>query len=163
MPDEPADIIREAGIFFSRSKRCELFAKLTEVTWNGDHSLKEIISSMAAQIQPYDFCSVDALRRLKHSSLSKSYAVRKRIERLGHACANGICLGREDITKAVAPIDADVRDVLAIASNLIKQDVDGEFHLIDQDALRGWDPILFSSSEVEHTALLTEVWDNRHD
>lgn len=134
--DEPADIIREIGIMFNREERLKIYKDLINENCSiKNEELFMTISSLEKQ-HPKTSFNVDECweKVLKHPD----YNATSGLLDLKSAFDNGIFVGWNDIYIPLRKINMDIYDILTIASHMIQQDVDDEFHLIDGDALRGW-------------------------
>lgn len=144
VPDEPADIVRELGIFFTRRQRSLIYQQLGKNQWESNTPLNTTIQQLENETCMHDFKLAPVWERLLASAEKQSGTAYQEISRIQQLCNESNVVGWEDIYLPLSNIGVDIKDIVAIASNVIKQDVDDEYHLIDQDALRGWDPVLFS-------------------
>ncbi|MCO4313302.1 nucleoside-diphosphate kinase [Pectobacterium versatile] len=141
IPDEPADIIREIGILFSNSERVSLYQSLKEKNPTNLENINILIDNLENQHPKYDFSLNKAWSNVlsfASGNVQKNniYALKEKIE-------SGDVTGWEDVYNLLSSMGCNIYDILSIASCAIKQDVDYEFHLIDGDALRGWDSSYF--------------------
>lgn len=142
VPDEPADIVREFGIIFSREERREVYEAIrTRVRTEEDEVVAQI-EALESSSERCDFSIDETWVRVLAASKDADSVMRDIIQELFHSSQNGVEVGLEDIVGPLRKLGVHRNDVLTIATTLIKQDVEGEFHLIDGDALRGWDPKL---------------------
>lgn len=134
--DEPADIIREIGIMFNREERLKIYKDLINENYSiNNDELFNTISSLEKQHPKTSFNVDECWKKvLEHPA----YNITPELLELKNAFDNGIFLGWNDIYIPLRKINMDIYNILTIASHMIQQDVDDEFHLIDGDALRGW-------------------------
>lgn len=141
VPDEPADIIREIGILFERDQRFLIYRKLCSPSYVNTKQLEEAITKLESQHPRHDFSLKTAWCNISQKSSDTFFITQ--IEKLKQQVANREEIGWEDVYNLLKEKDCCIYDILAIAAHALKQNVDYEFHLIDGDALRGWDPASF--------------------
>ncbi|KAB8029193.1 nucleoside-diphosphate kinase [Fluviispira multicolorata] len=143
IPDEPADIVREIGIMFDRPQRLNIFESLkTSKTHERSH-IEKLICELESQHETNSFDLGSSWNRVLFAAQFTNDELKKQIFDLKRRVDNHDEIGWEDIFNTLSAAKCNIYDILTIASNVIKQDVDYEFHLIDGDALRGWDDRTF--------------------
>lgn len=141
VPDEPADIIREMGILFERDQRFLIYSQLYTTSRIDTKQLETTITELESQHPRHDFSLKTAWKNIAKKSNNTVFATH--IEKLQKQVANCEEIGWEDVYSLLKANNFCIYDILTIATHVLKQDVDYEFHLIDGDALRGWDPASF--------------------
>lgn len=141
VPDEPADIIREMGILFDRDQRLLIYNQLCSPSSINTKHLEATIAQLESQHPSHDFSLETAWKNILRKSNDVVFS--SQIEKLQQQVANHEEIGWEDIYSLLKENDCCIYDILTVATHVLKQDVDYEFHLIDGDALRGWDPASF--------------------
>ncbi|OMQ20872.1 nucleoside-diphosphate kinase [Serratia oryzae] len=145
IPDEPADIVREFGILFDRQNRFNIYQDIKSSLVHDYSFIDEMISTLESQHTEHDFC----LAKSWDNILSNIHGYKEDKIELILDLKNKVDareeVGWEDIYKLLSSCNCNIYDIITIASHVIKQDVDDEFHLIDGDALRGWDSRYFSN------------------
>lgn len=141
IPDEPADIIREIGILMGRDQRISLYSRLNQPSRTNPEQLASTISGLEAQHPWHDFSLKTAWKNIVEKNNDAMFSVQ--MQKLQRQVEDNQETGWEDVYNLLMENNCDIYDILTIASYVLKQDVDYEFHLIDGDALRGWDATYF--------------------
>lgn len=142
IPDEPADIIREMGILFEREQRLSLYNQLRSDSRADNKLLNEAVTELESQHPLHDFSLDTAWNNIIASSNDEKFI--SEIENLKEQVEKQEIVGWDDVYSLLKKHNCSIYDILTVASYVLKQDVDYEFHLIDGDALRGWDPTFFA-------------------
>lgn len=142
IPDEPADIIREMGILFEREQRLSLYNQLRSDSRADNKLPDEAVTELESQHPLHDFSLDTAWNNIIASSNDEKFI--SEIEKLKEQVEKQKIVGWEDVFSLLKKHNCSIYDILTVASYVLKQDVDYEFHLIDGNALRGWDPTFFA-------------------
>ncbi len=138
IPDEPADIVREIGIMFGRSQRLKIYESLKDSNFHERNHIEKLIYELESQHEINSFDLRSSWESILSSAESSNDELKKQIFDLKQRVDDHDEIGWDDIFSILSAANCNIYDILTIASNVIKQNVDYEFHLIDGDALRGW-------------------------
>jgi len=147
--DEPADIVRELGIFFDRAERRSFLAAIA-ANWDADRygEASQAIAALEARYPAHDLDLESSLRRVEQRSEAGAARVRD-------VLGSGGTMSWNEVSSALGAENVDRWDLITIATHVIEYERDVESILPGPSAARWMPP---SSRMLDHVVSDARAW-----